>query len=227
VTHVRRRGILWAGGIVVAVAVTVAAGRGGGGIGAGGRTGGGGGYNRGGVAAGGSFGQGRVAGGGFSARGPAASGSFAGRQPSAGTAAGGSLGGRQQADSEALAQGQSERFGRLGPPAGGVDVQRRAQGDAHQQYAGSRREDWQDYANDHSDEHDDYPGTATAVAVGAAVGAAVGVAATAPAYWTLSCMPTTVVVGGTTYYQCGSAWYVRVYSGGDVAYTMVNPPAGY
>jgi len=45
--------------------------------------------------------------------------------------------------------------------------------------------------------------------------------------WTLPCTPTTVVVGSTTYYQCGSAWYIRAYSGGDVAYTMVNPPAGY
>ena len=66
-----------------------------------------------------------------------------------------------------------------------------------------------------------------AVAAGAAVGAAVGAAAAAPPYWTIPCAPTTVVVGSTTYYQCGSAWYVRVYSGGDVAYTMVSPPAGY
>jgi len=52
-------------------------------------------------------------------------------------------------------------------------------------------------------------------------------AAAAPPYWTLPCTPATVVVGGTTYYQCNGAWYIRVYSGGDVAYTMTNPPAGY
>ena len=46
-----------------------------------------------------------------------------------------------------------------------------------------------------------------------------------PPNWTLDCDPATVVVGGTTYYQCGSAWYVRVYRGGEIAYTMVNPPA--
>ena len=73
-----------------------------------------------------------------------------------------------------------------------------------------------------------YPyGTAAAVAAGTAVGVAVGTAVATPPYWTLSCTPTTVVVGGTTYYQCGSAWYVRGYSDGEVAYVMVNPPAGY
>jgi hypothetical protein len=99
-----------------------------------------------------------------------------------------------------------------------------------QQNAANRREDWQDYADGHYDEYGDgydYPAAAAAVATGVAVGAAVGAAAAAPPYWTLSCTPTTVVIGGTTYYQCGSAWYVRVYSGGEVAYTMVNPPAGY
>ena len=39
--------------------------------------------------------------------------------------------------------------------------------------------------------------------------------------------PTPVVVGATTYYQCGATWYVQAYSGGDVAYTIVNPPPGY
>jgi hypothetical protein len=35
------------------------------------------------------------------------------------------------------------------------------------------------------------------------------------------------MVGPTTYYQCGSIWYVQVYSGGDVAYVIANPPVGY
>jgi hypothetical protein len=48
-----------------------------------------------------------------------------------------------------------------------------------------------------------------------------------PAVWAAALLaPTTVVVGGTTYYQCGTAWYVRSYSGGDVSYVIVNPPAG-
>ena len=38
---------------------------------------------------------------------------------------------------------------------------------------------------------------------------------------------TTVTVAGSTYYQCGSAWYVRAYSGGEISSVMVNPPVGY
>jgi len=186
------------------------------------------------MAAGGSFGQGRPAGGagrgGFSAQGAAASGSIGGGQPSGGLGGGGTAGGGQ-VDREALAQRQNERFGRLGPPDAGRQEQRQEQRAAaredHQAYATNRREDWQDYADDHYDEHGYYPGTAAAVAAGAAVGAAAGAAVATPPYWTLSCTPTTVVVGGTTYYQCGSAWYIRAYSGGEVSYSMVNPPAGY
>jgi hypothetical protein len=48
-----------------------------------------------------------------------------------------------------------------------------------------------------------------------------------PPWWTLDCTPTVIDLGDTTYYQCGSAWYVRVYSNGEVAYVMVNPPPGY
>jgi hypothetical protein len=61
---------------------------------------------------------------------------------------------------------------------------------------------------------------------GAAIGAAAGAAAARP-YYSLPCTPATVVVGGTTYYQCGSTWYIHAYSGGDVIYTIVNPPPGY
>ena len=56
---------------------------------------------------------------------------------------------------------------------------------------------------------------------------AVGTAITASAYAAQSCTPTTVVAGGTSYYLCGSTWYTRAYSGGDVAYVVVNPPPGY
>jgi hypothetical protein len=59
-------------------------------------------------------------------------------------------------------------------------------------------------------------------------GGAAARAAAAQPYYSLPCAaPATVVVGSTTYYQCGSTWYIRAYSGGDVAYTIVNPPAGY
>jgi hypothetical protein len=68
------------------------------------------------------------------------------------------------------------------------------------------------------------------VAAGAAVVAgayAVGTMINAATYSTLACTPTTVVVGGVTYSQCGSTWYQPTYSGGDVTYIVVNPPAGH
>src|SRR4029077_3933416 len=64
-----------------------------------------------------------------------------------------------------------------------------------------------------------------ALAVGAVAAGAAAVAS--PPGWTQACTPTTVSVGGTTYYQCGSAWYTRAYGGGDVAYVMSNTPPGY
>jgi hypothetical protein len=104
-----------------------------------------------------------------------------------------------------------------------------------QKYEKNRREDWQEYAEDHYDDHVHgyyyggtyYPYYGTAVAVGVPVATTTVVT---PPYWNLPCTPTTVVVGSTTYYRCGSSWYMRAYTGGgdaDVAYTMVNPPAGY
>ena len=85
-------------------------------------------------------------------------------------------------------------------------------------------DNWHDHEYD--DDYDEGD-LAKAAAVGVVVGAAAQAAYDVPAYWTLSCVPTTVVVNGTTYYQCGTAWYVRIYSGGEVAYTMTSPPPGY
>jgi hypothetical protein len=73
-----------------------------------------------------------------------------------------------------------------------------------------RREDWQDYAEDHYDDlHDRYYGGYYGV------------------YWTLPCTPTVMALGGTLYYVCGSDWYTRAYSDGDVVYTMVPSPTGH
>ena len=204
-TGATRRAAVWVAALVFATAGDVAAR--GGGRGGGGR---GGGFSRGGAAAGGSLGQGRRAGGTqrggyYNTHGPAASGTFEGR----------SNGERREQYQQNAEQRQQQR--------------NEARED-WQNYGTNRREDWQDYADDHDDDHyhdgAEYPYGAAVVA-GAAVGAALGAAVAPPPYWTLDCTPTTVVVGATTYYQCGSAWYVRAYSGGDVAYTMVNPPAGY
>ncbi len=97
-----------------------------------------------------------------------------------------------------------------------------------QQYRSDAREDWQDYG-----EHHGYWGgyspwgyaAAGAVAVGAAY--AIGTAISASAFYALPCTATTVVVGGVSYYQCGTTWYSQAYSGGDVTYVVVNPPEGY
>jgi len=192
--------------LVVAAAIGVAAARGGGGGGARG------GFNRAGPAAGGSFGQGRrsvgTPGGGFSTRGPAAGGTLGddyGRNV-------GDVGyDARRVERDAVAQERRQQFGRLGPPDGG---------NRQDYYDNDNR---QNYYDGHDDDHVEHP-VAAAVVVGAAIDAA---AATVPEYWTAPCEPLTVVVGGTTYYQCDSAWYVRAYSGGDVTYIMVNPPAGY
>jgi hypothetical protein len=55
----------------------------------------------------------------------------------------------------------------------------------------------------------------------------VGTALTISAWNSLTCAPRTVYVGGVSYYQCGSYWYNRAYSGGSVTYVVVTTPAGY
>jgi hypothetical protein len=237
--------VLWAAALLIVLVAADIGARGGGG-GGGGR-GGGGGFARGGVAAGGSFGQGRAAGrvprGAYRRQGPAASGTFEGRSSRryegayAGDESG--PGGGPQFDREAVAQQQRARFGRLGPaegPRDGAAAEERRDAMAERQqerqerrdearqewqsYDQARREDWQDYAEDHADDRvygGGYYAYDTAVAAAGAV----------PPGWTLSCTPAVVVVGATTYYQCGTAWYIRAYGGGEVIYTMVNPPAGY
>jgi hypothetical protein len=43
-----------------------------------------------------------------------------------------------------------------------------------------------------------------------------------------SCSQTVfVVVDGYSYYQCDSAWFSRTYYGGEVTYTVTDPPPGY
>jgi hypothetical protein len=100
-----------------------------------------------------------------------------------------------------------------------------------QDYCSNAREDWQEYGDDHwhggywrSGYYYDHP-VATGLAVGAAM--AVGTAITASAFSALTCSPTTVIVGGVSYYQCGGTWYSRGYEGGNVTYIVVNAPAGY
>ena len=47
-------------------------------------------------------------------------------------------------------------------------------------------------------------------------------------WWTQSCSQATiVVVDGYTYYFCDDYWFSRTYYGGDVIYTVTDPPPGY
>jgi hypothetical protein len=192
--------IVWLVAVVILAPMHEATARGG----RGGRGGSRGGFSSRGPARSGSLGQrGHGTRGGFDGRGPAASGSFEGSE-------------RREARQDAREIRRDER---------------QTQGEERREQA---RENWQEYADDHYDDpyygsgyyqDDDYElaGTAAAVAAGAAIGAA----AVTPPYWTLSCMPTEVVAGTTTYYRCGTTWYIQVYSGDEIAYTIVNPPAGY
>jgi hypothetical protein len=51
-----------------------------------------------------------------------------------------------------------------------------------------------------------------------------GTAITASAFAAMSCPMTPVVMGGYTYYQCGSTWYQPAYQGSQVTFVVVNPP---
>jgi hypothetical protein len=68
-----------------------------------------------------------------------------------------------------------------------------------------------------------------AVGAGIAAGAlAIGAIVSASQWGSQGCTPEKVIVGGGTFYRCGSNWYERVYEGsGDVSYIVVNPPPGY
>jgi hypothetical protein len=73
--------------------------------------------------------------------------------------------------------------------------------DARRQRQGSADNYLDDY---HHHYFGSYPVGAGLAVVGAV---AVGTAITASAFQSLSCPMTPVVVGGYTYYQCGSTWY--------------------
>ncbi len=97
-----------------------------------------------------------------------------------------------------------------------------------QDYAKGAREDWQDYHGDWDDWNHwgpwGYAASGAAVVAGAY---AAGTIISAASYSALPCTPTTVVVNGMSYSQCGSTWYQPAYSGGNVNYVVVNPPMGY
>ncbi len=99
-----------------------------------------------------------------------------------------------------------------------------------QQEVTDRQQSRQDYYDDWEGDWDDDWDNWGYVAAGAAVVAgayAVGTVVTAATYSALPCTPTSVVVGGVTYMQCGTTWYQPTYAGADVTYVVVKAPAGY
>jgi hypothetical protein len=79
-----------------------------------------------------------------------------------------------------------------------------------QEHLEDAREDRQDFIDDERDDYYDhyrhYGGAA---------------------FVTYAPCSTTVVIGGSTYYHCGSTWYSRGYEGGDVVYIVTSAPAGH
>ncbi len=55
----------------------------------------------------------------------------------------------------------------------------------------------------------------------------IGTTLTIASYNSLTCHRTIFILGGVTYYRCGTVWYNRAYSGVNVTYVVVNAPPGY
>jgi hypothetical protein len=60
---------------------------------------------------------------------------------------------------------------------------------------------------------------------------AMGSTVSAAQFSSMGCTPVKVTVGwmsahSVIYYQCGTNWYTKVYSGHSVSYVMVKPPSG-
>lgn len=81
------------------------------------------------------------------------------------------------------------------------------------------RKEYAEYVDDHTYTYEEYYEDRWRYSVGASL--------TAVHFHNLSCTTSTVVVGSVTYYHCGSTWYNRAYSGGNVTYIVVNPPPGH
>ena len=103
----------------------------------------------------------------------------------------------------------------------------RAQG--RQDAARDISDDWHGGYGDHWDGYygGGYWGAAAVGAAAAFTAYAIGTTITASAYTSLGCTPTTVVVGGVTYSQCGGAWYQPTYAAGGTTYVVVEAPEGY
>lgn len=171
-------------------------------------------------------------GGGYSRAGPASGGSFAARGAGRGES-------RQYGRSDRTASRQEGRTDRTegrqdyrgDRQEGRTDRQENRQDyrtdrqENRQDYRGEAREDWQDHYDDRWDNWGwGYAAAGAAMVAGAY---AIGSVVSADSYYALPCTPTTVVVDGVTYSQCGDAWYQPAYAEGTTTYVVVNPPPGY
>jgi hypothetical protein len=102
-------------------------------------------------------------------------------------------------------------FGEHYPDLGGREERREERHERRDAVREDRREDWQEFGEDDYDDGS-YGGYYDEEVL---------------VYWTLPCRPNVIAMGGVTYYVCGSAWYTRAYSEGDVVYTVVPNPTGH
>jgi len=94
-----------------------------------------------------------------------------------------------------------------------------------QGYRTESREDWQDYGESNGGYYGGYyRGYPTYPAGGVVTGMAIGSTMTAATFNAQKASCSTLVVNGTSYYQCGSTWYQPSSQGGNVTYVVVNPP---
>ena len=142
-------------------------------------------------------GGGSRGGGGFSRGGPAARGSFVRNQP--------------------VRPVDRRNYNRRGPAADGDfgdrHEQRQDRRDERQDDRQERGDDWQDYVDDdggyyYEEVYEEYYDEGVV-------------------YWELPCQPNVIAMGGVVYYVCGSTWYMRAYSEGEVVYSVVPNPTGH
>jgi len=97
-----------------------------------------------------------------------------------------------------------------------------------QGYRTESREDWQDYGEPRREYWENgggYYGASPAYPAGGVVTEmAIGSSVTAAAFNAQKASCRTLVVNGTSYYQCGSTWYQPSAQGGNVTYIVVSAP---
>jgi len=132
----------------------------------------------------------------------------------------------QQASRQSAAQ-ESQASRQAAQAANREDWQSYGQQQSRQSYGQQQQQSRQNYASDYYDDfhrHGGYYPTGRAYAAVVITGAVIGSTMTAAAFSAQAASCATVLVGGLTYYQCGSTWYQPTTQGSQVTYIVVNPP---